>query len=465
MKTHSKPHTPSLWTPQSWRDFPIQQQPEYLDDAKLKYVESQLQSYPPLTSAGEAIQLKRDLAEVCHGRAFLLQGGDCAESFAEFSQDNLRSFFRVLLQMTVALMYGAGCPVVKVGRIAGQFAKPRSGGTETQEGVELPSYRGDAVNAMEFETTGRAPDPERLLKVYNQSTATLNFLRALGSGGFASLQQISQWNMDFIDGSAQGRRFEKLVDRIAECVRFIEACGLDMNNMEELNEARFYTSHEALLLGYEESLTRQHRVDGKHYACSAHMLWIGDRTRQPDHAHVEYMRGISNPIACKLGPSMTKDDLLRLTQTLNPENEAGRLTYIVRMGAGNVSDHLPKFIRILKEEGANVIWSCDPMHGNTIKSPNGYKTRKFIDILSEVREFFAVHQAEGTYAGGVHFEMTGQDVTECLGGAQAISEIDLGSRYHTHCDPRLNASQSLELAFLIAEEIKKYHDTNKNTAQ
>lgn len=449
----------TLWTPQSWREFPIVQQPEYSDAEKLVEVETQLSEFPPLTSAGEAIQLKKELAEVCHGRAFLLQGGDCAESFAEFSQGNLRSYFRVLLQMTVALMYGAGCPVVKVGRIAGQFAKPRSGGTETQEGVELPSYRGDAVNAMEFTETGRAPDPERLLKVYSQSTSTLNFLRALGTGGFASLRQISQWNMDFIDNSAQGRRFQKLVERIAECVQFIEACGLDMDTMEELNEARFYTSHEALLLGYEASLTRPHSPSGKHYACSAHMLWIGDRTRQPDHAHVEFMRGIGNPIACKLGPSMTKDDLLRLTETLNPENEPGRLTYIVRMGAGNVEKHLPQFIRALKAEGANVVWSCDPMHGNTIKSPNGYKTRKFIDILNEVREFFAVHQAEGSYAGGVHFEMTGQDVTECLGGAQAISEIDLGSRYHTHCDPRLNASQSLELAFLIAEEIKKYKET------
>ncbi|MDG1286456.1 MAG: 3-deoxy-7-phosphoheptulonate synthase class II [Rickettsiales bacterium] len=448
----------TLWTPASWRDTPIQQQPEYADANKLSQVEQQLTSFPPLTSPGEALSLKRELAEVCEGRAFLLQGGDCAESFAEFSQDNLRSFFRVLLQMTVALMYGAGCPVVKVGRIAGQFAKPRSGGTETIGGVELPSYRGDAVNGMEFEAISREPDPERLLRVYNQSTSTLNFLRALGTGGFASLRQISQWNMDFIDGSAQGRRFQKLVDRINECVQFIEACGLDMEQMEELNEARFYTSHEALLLGYEEALTRKHSATGQDFACSAHMLWIGDRTRQPDHAHVEYMRGIGNPIACKLGPTMTRDDLLRLTETLNPENEPGRLTYIVRMGAGNVGDNLPQFVRALKEEGAKVVWSCDPMHGNTIKSPNGYKTRKFIDILSEVREFFDVHHAEGTYAGGVHFEMTGQDVTECLGGAQAISEIDLGSRYHTHCDPRLNASQSLELAFLIAEELKKYLD-------
>lgn len=449
--------TQALWTPQSWRDFPIVQQPQYSDAKEVARVEQRLASFPPLTSAGEAVALKRELAEVCEGRAFLLQGGDCAESFLEFNEPNLRSFFRVLLQMTVALMYGAGCPVVKVGRVAGQFAKPRSGDSETQGDITLPSYRGDAVNGMDFEAVAREPDPERLLKVYNQSTSTLNFLRALGTGGFASLRQIRQWNMDFIRGSAQGRRFHKLVERIDECIQFIEACGLDMEQMEELNEASFYTSHEALLLGYEESLTRRYKLDDKQYACSAHMLWIGDRTRQPDHAHVEYMRGIGNPIACKLGPSMTKDDLLRLTETLNPENEAGRLTYIVRMGAGNMQDNLPKFVRLLKEEGSKVVWSCDPMHGNTIKSPNGYKTRKFIDILTEVREFFDVHHAEGTYAGGVHFEMTGQDVTECLGGAQAISEIDLGSRYHTHCDPRLNASQSLELAFLIAEEIKKYH--------
>lgn len=459
--TNTSPETQASWSKSSWRDFPIQQQPDYADAALVQKTEDTLASYPPLTSPGEAEQLKAELAQVCEGKAFLLQGGDCAESFLEFNEHNLRSFFRVLLQMTVALMYGANCPVVKVGRVAGQFAKPRSAGMETQEGKELPSYRGDAVNAMEFEDEGRQPDPERLLKVYNQSTSTLNFLRSLASGGFASLSQISQWNMDFISGSAQGRRFHKLIERINECIGFIEACGLKMQEIEELSQARFYTSHEALLLGYEEALTRRHVATGKHYACSAHMLWIGDRTRQPDHAHVEFLRGVGNPIACKLGPSMTRDDLLRLTETLNPNNEPGRLTYIVRMGAGNVKKNLPQFVRTLKEEGAKVVWSCDPMHGNTIKSPNGYKTRKFIDILTEVREFFDVHQAEGTYAGGVHFEMTGQDVTECLGGAQAISEIDLASRYHTHCDPRLNASQSIELAFLIAEELKKYLDTTR----
>lgn len=444
-----------LWTPQSWREFPIQQQPDYEDMKQLSHVEQQLASYPPLTSPNEAASLKQELAMVAEGKAFLLQGGDCAESFLEFNETNLRSFFRVLLQMTVALMYGAGCPVVKVGRIAGQFAKPRSAATESQDGQALPSYRGDMVNAMEFEAAQRAPDPERLLRVYNQSTATLNLLRSLASGGFASLNQISQWNMDFVSKSSQGKRFHMLVERINECIRFIEACGLNLEKIEELSEARFYTSHEALLLGYESALTRRDPVDKRWYDCSAHMLWIGDRTRKPDEAHVEFMRGIANPIGCKVGPSMTRDDLLRLTDTLNPENEPGRLTFISRMGADKVEDTLPQFVRALKEEGRSVVWSCDPMHGNTIKSPNGYKTRKFTDILSEVRGFFAVHEAEGTYAGGVHFEMTGQDVTECLGGAQAISELDLSNRYHTHCDPRLNASQSLELAFLIAEELKK----------
>jgi 3-deoxy-7-phosphoheptulonate synthase len=445
----------SLWTPDSWRACPINQQPEYEDQASLQQTEATLRAFPPIVTPMETNALKAELAQVCEGKAFLLQGGDCAESFLEFSEGNLRNFFRVLLQMTVALMYGASCPVVKVGRIAGQFAKPRSAGIEKQGDVELPSYRGDMVNGMEFEEAARQPDPERLLKVYHQSTATLNFLRSLSRNHFASLQQISRWNMDFIEGSAQGRRFHKLVERIDECIRFIEACGLDLNKIEELSCARFFTSHEALLLGYEQSLTRLNPIDNKYYDCSAHMLWIGDRTRKLDEAHVEFLRGVGNPVGCKAGPTMPVDDLLRLSETLNPENEPGKLVFIARMGAEKVGDHLPQLVRALKKEGRKVVWSCDPMHGNTIKSPNGYKTRKFNDILSEVRQFFAVHQAEGTYAGGVHFEMTGQDVTECLGGAQAISEIDLSNRYHTHCDPRLNASQSLELAFLIAEELKK----------
>lgn len=444
------------WTIDSWRDFPIKQQPEYQDIEQLKGVERMLAKLPPLASPSEARALKRELADVAFGKAFLLQGGDCAESFAEFNEQNLRNFFRVILQMTMALMYGAGKPVVKVGRIAGQFSKPRSDNMETIGGVELPSYRGDMVNAMEFEAIGRKADPERLLKAYYQGAATLNFLRTLARGGYASLKQINQWNMEFVNSSSQGTRFSELVARINECLGFIGACRLPLDDVEEFAEASFFTSHEALLLGYESSLTRFDEFDGKHYACSANMLWIGDRTRNPDEAHVEFLRGVANPIGVKVGPSSTEDGLLRLIDTLNPEDEAGRLTLIVRMGTGKVAELLPPLVRAVKEAGKTVIWSCDPMHGNTIKSPNGYKTRKFTDILGEVRHFFEVHQAEGTIAGGVHFEMTGQDVTECLGGAQAISELNLSDRYHTHCDPRLNASQSLELAFLIAETIKKH---------
>lgn len=443
------------WNTDSWREKPIKQQPIYADAAALVNVESQLKLLPTLTSAGEARALKKELADVANGKAFLLQGGDCAESFAEFSEANLRNFFRVLLQMTMALMYGSGTPVVKVGRIAGQFSKPRSENTEKKDGIELPAYRGDMVNGMEFDEAARAPDPERLLKVYYQGAATLNFLRTLARGGYASLSRINRWNMEFAQSSAQGKRFEELIDRINECIGFIRACRLPIDEVEQFAEASFYTSHEALLLGYEAALTRQDKQDGKFYATSAHMLWIGDRTRSPDEAHVEFLRGVANPIAFKVGPSMTRDGLLQLIDILNPENEAGRLTLISRMGTQKVGEHLPPLIRAVKEAGKTVVWACDPMHGNTIKSPNGIKTRKFTDILSEVRQFFAIHQAEGTFAGGVHFEMTGQDVTECLGGAQAISEMHLSDRYHTHCDPRLNGSQALELAFLIAETLKK----------
>ncbi|MFO1242598.1 MAG: 3-deoxy-7-phosphoheptulonate synthase class II [Rickettsiales bacterium] len=443
------------WTPSSWRALPIKQQPIYQDGAAVSAVEAKLKGLPPLVTPAECRKLKADLGKVVSGNGFLLQGGDCAESFAEFNEANLRAFFRVMLQMTMALMYGAGVPVVKVGRIAGQFSKPRSDNMEKLDGRELPSYRGDMINAMEFEEAGRAPDPERLMQAYLQSGTTLNFLRSLFGGGYASLDHISGWNMDFVASSPQGKRFGTLVEHINEALRFIHACGLSPNTVEELNEATFYTSHEGLLLGFEEALTRRDEEDGKYYATSGHMLWIGDRTRNPNEAHVEFLKGVENPIGCKVGPSMTRDDLLMLCDTLNPNNEPGRLTFISRMGAEKVGQMLPQHVRTIKEEGRQVLWSCDPMHGNTIKSPNGYKTRKFTDILSEVRQFFQIHQAEGTYAGGVHFEMTGQDVTECLGGAQAISEIDLSSRYHTHCDPRLNASQSLELAFLIAEELRK----------
>lgn len=443
------------WTLDSWRNKPIKQQPEYTDAAALQRVEQQLRSLPALVSPSETRALKRELALASQGKAFVLQGGDCAESFAEFSEANLRNYMRVMLQMTMALMYGAGCPVVKIGRVAGQFAKPRSESFEQKDGQVLPAYRGDMVNGMEFEDATRAPDPERWLRVYYQGAATLNFLRSLAKGGYAGLKQINHWNNQFIKASPQGKRFEDLVGQIGESVKFIEACGIPLDDMEQFSEAKFYTSHESLLLGYDAALTRIDELDGKPYVCSAHMLWIGDRTRSPDEAHVEFLRGVANPIAFKVGPSMTRDGLLQLIDILNPDNEAGRLTLISRMGAQKVSELLPPLVRAVKEAGKQVVWSCDPMHGNTIKSPSGIKTRKFTDILSEVRNFFAVHEAEGTYAGGVHFEMTGQDVTECLGGAQAISEINLSDRYHTHCDPRLNGSQSLELAFLISEMLKR----------
>jgi 3-deoxy-7-phosphoheptulonate synthase len=357
--------------------------------------------------------------------------------------------------MTVALMYGAGSPVIKVGRIAGQFAKPRSDNFEKQDGKELPSYRGDMVNGMDFTPEAREPDPERLLTAYRQAGFTINYLRQLAHGGFASLQHINTWNKEFLDKSTQGKRFAELIERINECIQFINACRISIDDVKELSEASFYTSHEALLLGYESALTRRDEVDGKYYATSAHMLWVGDRTRDLDSAHIEYLRGIANPIGMKVGPSMKPDALLKLIDILNPDDEPGRLTLISRMGSAKIGQLLPPLVDAVKKSGKQVIWSCDPMHGNTIKSPNGYKTRKFTDILAEVRQFFAVHKAEGTVAGGVHFEMTGQDVTECLGGAQAISELNLSDRYHTHCDPRLNASQSLELAFLIAETLKK----------
>lgn len=442
------------WKLDSWQGLPIKQQPEYTDKAKVASVLQQLEKFPPLIAPSEARALTSQLAEVCEGKAFLLQGGDCAESFAEFSEHNLRDYFRVMLQMTVALMYGAGKPVVKVGRIAGQFAKPRSADTETVDGVELPSYRGDIINSIEFSKESRENNPENLIKAYNQSSATLNYLRGLAKSGSASLKNIDKWNKEFISESKQGKRFEDLVSRIHECFDFIEACRLPLGDVDQLKKADFFISHEGLLLPYEQSLTRFDKYTERYYACSAHMLWIGERTRSLDEAHIEFFRGIANPIACKIGPKITPDDLIKLIKALNPENIPGRLTLISRMGVDKVEEVLPTLVRAVEKEGLKVIWSCDPMHSNTIKSPNGYKTRPFNDILTELRQFFGVHKAEGTYAGGVHFEMTGQDVTECTGGAQAISEVDLKNRYHTHCDPRLNASQSLELAFLICEELK-----------
>jgi 3-deoxy-7-phosphoheptulonate synthase len=443
------------WAPDSWRGKPIRQVPDYPDQAKLAEVEKTLAAYPPLVFAGEARSLRAQLGKVAEGKAFLLQGGDCAESFAEFHANNIRDTFRVMLQMAVVLTFGASCPVVKVGRMAGQFAKPRSGPTETKGGVELPSYRGDIINGIEFNEASRIPDPERLLRAYNQSAATLNLLRAFAQGGFADLHKVHQWNLQFVSGSPQGERYEALAQRIDETLGFMEACGLTPQNAPVLRETEFYTSHEALLLWYEEALTRIDSLTGKSYDCSAHMLWIGDRTRVIGEAHVEFLRGVENPIGLKCGPSLDPDDLLRLLDVLNPENDPGRITLIARMGHEKVQDHLPRLVRAVQGAGRKVVWSCDPMHGNTIKAATGYKTRPFDRILTEVRQFFAVHRAEGSYAGGVHFEMTGQDVTECIGGAQAISEERLGDRYHTHCDPRLNANQALELAFLISEALKE----------
>lgn len=445
------------WSPSSWRNKPIKQVPSYPDAGRVEDVEKILRGYPTLVFAGEAQRLRRELAEVAAGRAFLLQGGDCAESFAEFSADNIRDTFRVLLQMAVVLTFGASCPVVKVGRMAGQFAKPRSSDIETIDGIELPSYRGDMVNGMEFTEESRIPDPERLHRVYNQSAATLNLLRAFAQGGFANLEEINRWTLSFVEDSPEGERFEKLSQRIDECLSFMRACGVTPQSTQQLRETEFYTSHEALLLNYEETLTRKDTItdDRGWYATSAHMVWIGDRTRQLDGAHVEYFRGIHNPIGLKCGPTLDPDELLKLLDVLNPLNDPGRMTLIARMGSDKVRAGLPKLARAVQREGREVVWSCDPMHGNTLTSSTGYKTRPFDRILDEVRGFFEVHEAEGSYAGGVHVEMTGQDVTECTGGAHRITEHALADRYHTHCDPRLNASQSLELAFLVAEMLQK----------
>jgi 3-deoxy-7-phosphoheptulonate synthase len=443
------------WTPESWRGKPVQQMPDYPDRDALASVEKQLASFPPLVFAGEARSLKKALARVANGESFLLQGGDCAESFAEHGANNIRDFFRVFLQMAVVLTYSGGSPVVKVGRIAGQFAKPRSSPTEKRNGQELPSYRGDIVNGIEFTPEARVPDPRRQIEAYRQSAATLNLLRAFAHGGYANLASVHQWMLGFVKDSPQSRRYMELADRISEALDFMRACGLDLESHPELRATELYTSHEALLLGFEEAMTRVDSTSGDWYDTSGHMLWIGDRTRQLDHAHVEFCRGIKNPIGMKCGPSLKADELLRLIDILNPDNEAGRLTLIGRFGSEKIGEFLPALVRATKREGRKVVWSCDPMHGNTITSGNGYKTRPFDRILSEVRDFFAVHTAEGSYAGGVHLEMTGQNVTECTGGARAITDADLNDRYHTFCDPRLNAEQSIELAFLVAELLKK----------
>jgi 3-deoxy-7-phosphoheptulonate synthase len=441
------------WNKSDWRSRPRVQMPDYPDQAALAAVEAQIARMPPLVFAGEARKLKRALGDVAAGRAFLLQGGDCAESFAEFSADNIRDTFKVILQMAIVLTWGAKVPVVKIGRVAGQFAKPRSAPTEVMGGVELPSYRGDIINGFDFTEGARVPDPMRMLQAYTQAAASLNLLRAFSTGGFADMHRVQSWISGFTDED-EATRYREVATRIQDAMEFMAAAGVTSDTVHAMQTVDFYTSHEALLLEYEEALCRIDSTSGLPVAGSGHMIWIGDRTRQPDGAHVEFCRGVQNPIGLKCGPSLSTDDLKVLIRKLNPENEAGRLTLIARFGAGKVGDHLPRLVRAVAEEGANVVWTCDPMHGNTIKSASGYKTRPFDSVLREVREFFAVHKAEGTNPGGVHFEMTGKDVTECTGGVRAVTDEDLSDRYHTACDPRLNASQSLELAFLVAEELQ-----------
>ena len=442
------------WSPGSWRSKPVLQIPNYPDKDALEATEARLSSFPPLVFAGEARALKDHLARVSRGEAFLLQGGDCAESFAEHGADNIRDFFRVFLQMAVVLTFGASKPVVKLGRIAGQFAKPRSADMEQKGDVSLPSYRGDVVNGMEFNEASRIPDPQRQIMAYRQSAATLNLIRAFAQGGYANLNHVHEWTLDFVKSSPQAEKFEELSSRLTETLDFMRAIGMDPENNSRLRETEFFTSHEALLLGYEEALTREDSTTGDQYATSGHMIWIGDRTRQADHGHVEYCRGVKNPIGLKCGPTTTSDGLLELIDILSPDNEAGRLTLIARFGHDKVEEHLPELIRAVEREGKKVVWSCDPMHGNTITAA-GYKTRPFDRIMGEVNSFFDVHNAEGTIAGGMHVEMTGKDVTECTGGARAVNDDDLSARYHTHCDPRLNANQSLELAFLVADRLKQ----------
>jgi 3-deoxy-7-phosphoheptulonate synthase len=443
------------WNVCSWRSKQIAQQPEYPNPVDLRRVEGELSLRPPLVFANEVEDLNQALARVARGRAFLMHGGDCAESFAEFDADKILDTCKVLLQMAVVLTFAGSCPVVKVGRLAGQFAKPRSANTETIDGLELPVYRGDMVNDLAFAPAARTPDPERLLHSYNQSAVTLNLLRGYTKGGLGGLHQVHQWNLEFVRDSPLGEKYRNLADRIGEALAFMEACGIDMQNHATIRETTVYTSHEALLLNYEQALTHRDPASGQWYDCSAHMIWVGDRTRQLDHAHIEFVRGIRNPIGVKIGPSIQSDGLLRLIEVLNPDNEPGRLTLIIRMGAERIGDRLPPLIKAVQREGCAVVWSSDPMHGNTIRTALGVKTRSFDRILAEVRQFFEIHHAEGTYPGGIHCEMTGQNVTECIGGAQAITEEELAIKYVTHCDPRLNAKQSLELAFLISDWLRK----------
>ena len=441
------------WNPKSWRIKTALQQPTYKDLSALEEAEKQLGKYPPLVFAGEARSLKAHLAKVSKGEAFLLQGGDCAESFTDFNAVRIRDLFKVILQMAVVLTYAGACPIVKVGRLAGQFAKPRSSDTETIGGVTLPSYRGDIINGMEFSAEAREANPKRILQAYHQSAATLNLIRAFAQGGLADLNQVQKWNLDFVDG-AQSERFSDMASKITQALAFMQACGITAENTPTLHETEFFTSHEALLLNYEEALTRKDHLTGDWYDCSAHMLWIGERTRNLDGAHLEFLRGVGNPLGVKIGPNATREDILGICDILNPHNEAGRLNLIVRMGANVILDKLPKLLESVKSEKREIVWSIDPMHGNTTKASSGYKTRSFDSILNEVKAFFEIHRSVGTYAGGVHLEMTGEDVTECVGGMQAITEENLGCNYNTQCDPRLNASQAVELSFLIADVLK-----------
>ena len=443
------------WNRDSWREFNILQQPKYPDLKELKEVEEKLKSLPPLVFAGEARSLKEELAKVCNGEAFLLQGGDCAESFTNFNANNIRDMFKVLLQMAIVLTFAGGYPVVKVGRVAGQFAKPRSSDFEEVNGVKLPSYRGDIINGFEFDEKARVPDPKRMIEAYYQSASTMNLLRAFSRGGLADLQQVHKWNLGFVKKPEIGEKYAKLADELTKTLSFMAACGITSANTPVINQTAVYTSHEALLLPYEEALTRVDSLSGEWYDCSAHMLWIGERTRGIKDAHVHFLSGVKNPIGVKIGPSAKAEDVIALANKLNPENEAGRLNVIIRMGADKIGENLPKILRELKREGLNIVYSIDPMHGNTVKTSNNYKTREFDKIISEVRSFFEIHKAEGTRAGGVHLEMTGQDVTECTGGALNITESSLEQRYETQCDPRLNADQALELAFLMADLVKK----------
>ena len=452
----------SIWEKSNWRSKPRVQMPDYTNHDVLNAVETQLSSYPPLVFAGEARNLKEKLASASKGEAFLLQGGDCAESFEQFSADSIRDTFKVMLQMAMVLTFGAKVPVVKVGRIAGQFAKPRSAPTEVQNGTELPSYRGDIINELAFTEKARVPNAKKMLQAYTQAAATLNLLRAFSTGGYADVNQVHSWTLGFTEGE-NAVKYREMAERIKDALDFMKAAGLEGKSAYELRTVDFYTSHESLLLEYEEALTRLDSTSGKWLAGSGHMIWIGDRTRQPDGAHVEFARGVLNPIGLKCGPTTSEEELKVLLTKLNPENEAGKLTLIARFGAGSVGDHLPRLIKVVEQEGVDVVWCCDAMHGNTIKSSTGYKTRPFESVLREVREFFEIHNAEGTIPGGVHFEMTGQDVTECTGGVRAVTDENLSDRYHTACDPRLNASQSLELAFLVADELVARRTTYKKT--